>query len=163
MWHCVQWLLHDQLQPPKINSNPFKLVEFVGIFVLNKPFQIDVAHVYWNQPHPHIQHQSYFHQALKGFDTTLYALWDILYCFNYLVHSTSTLRVNPTWLWMCFETQLMDTWYGNWRTSFSWRWRELCWCLDLHEAFLQTIEYAYVVKLDSKHCLYVWGLIDHFL
>ena len=63
-WHRVQWLLYNQLQPPKITFNPFELDEYVGNFVLDKPFQIDVSNVKWNQPRSCIQHQPHCHWAL---------------------------------------------------------------------------------------------------
>lgn len=59
LWPCVQWLLHNQIQPPKMSSDPFELDEFVGILVLDEPFQINVSSVSWNQRHPSIQHQPY--------------------------------------------------------------------------------------------------------
>ena len=33
------------LQPPKIKFNPFELDKFVGMFVLNEPFKIDMSNV----------------------------------------------------------------------------------------------------------------------
>ena len=57
-------------QPTTTNKgffDPFELNEFISIFVLDRPFQINMSNVNWNQPHPCIHHQTFCHQALNFF------------------------------------------------------------------------------------------------
>ena len=158
----MQWLLHDQLQSPKINFGPFELDEFVNIFVLDEPFQINMSNVDWNQPHPHIQYQTYCHQALKTFDNTLSKIFFIVINIWFIVHQLeyksiltsngfwNTVYEYKGWALKKFTQLMMERFYnGVW----------IC----MKPLLLLAIECAHLVKLDSEHRLYVWGLIDHFL
>ena len=80
-----------------------------------------------------------------------------------MVHSTSTWGLDPIWLQMAFETQLIDICVGIEKLHSIDDGEIIWWCLDLHEASLLTIECDHLIKLDSQHHFCVWALIDLFL
>jgi hypothetical protein len=75
------------LQPPRIKFDPFELDKFVGIFVLDEPFQIDVSNVNeTNLIHVYIINHIAV-ELQKLFGITFCALKDVLHYYNNLVHS----------------------------------------------------------------------------